>query len=321
MGSGTSIDQTEADICDFMQAQHALKSLPNEHQRLNHWQIWADKVFIDQPWHQHLSESMAIAYARMATRNGSLNLKPRSYHNELHINDLLFRIIYCAKHYQKQLTPNGLAILSFFAACHDLRQNETKNEINPQPLVGNNERVSFEEAERIISSVGKNTLWSPHHLLLLKTMIEGSTFGSGGKRSQNFFQGNLSKHLLQQLALPNKNDEQLVLLACDLDTSNVSLPISEFAQSAINIYDELVLHQQATISAHQFFSQQQKIYFFEQQSFNANITKDLFGQRKDNNSTKLTVLSEYIEQLSNEFSDADIKSAFLNKAQELEAMQ
>ncbi len=319
MGSATSTDQTEKIICNFEQAQVALNSLPTEHQQLKHWHIWAEKIFIDQPWYEHLSKSMTIAYARMAIRNGSLNAKPRSYHNEIHINDLLLRMMYCAKHYEQQLSPNGLAILSYFAACHDLRQDEAKNENNPQSLVGSNEKASFEEAQRIIESLGKNTLWNAHHLLLLKTMIEGSTFGSGGKRSINFFQGNLAKHLLEQLALTNKNDEQLVMLACDLDTANVSSPISEFAQSAIHIYDELISHQQASISAHQFFSQQQKIYFFKQQSFNANISQGLFDGHKQQNSKKLIALSDHIDQLPSDLSATDIKFAFLSKAQDLDS--
>lgn len=318
MGSATFIDQTEADICDLKQAQAVLDSLPAEHQQLKHWHIWAKEAFADHCWFTHLSQAMSIAYARMAVRNGSLNSNPRSYHNELHINDLLLRVMYCAKHYEQHLSPNGLAILSYFAACHDLRQDETKDETNPLSLVGSNEKVSFEEAQRIAESLGESRLWSAHHLLLLKTMIEGSTFGSGGKRSKNFFQGNLAKHLLEQLALPNKNDEQLVLLACDLDTANVSLPISEFAQSAVHIYDELVSHQQATISAHQFFSQQQKIYFFEQQTFNADISQDLFAAHKQLNSQKLTALSDHIEQLPTSLSDEAIKSAFLKQAQQLE---
>ncbi len=319
MSSATFIDQTEADICNFKQAQAALKRLPAEHQQLKHWHIWADAAFADQPWYQHLSEAMTIAYARMAVRNGSLNINPRSYHNERHINDLLLRVMYCAKHFEQQLSPNGLAILSYFAACHDLRQDEAKDETNPLSLVGSNEKISFEEAHRIITSLGQSTLWHAHHLLLLKTMIEGSTFGSGGKRSKNFFQGNLAKHLLEQLALPNKNDEQLVLLGCDLDTANVSLPIAEFAQSAVHIYDELISHQQAAISAHQFFSQQQKTYFFEQQRFNADISQQLFAGHKQRNSEKLIALSDHIEQLPKQLSDAEIKAAFLIKAEDLEA--
>ncbi len=318
MDSATTIDQTEIDISNLQQAQDALSSLPADHPKLESWNDWANHIFCEQPWHNDLISSVTIAYARMASRNGSLNSRPRSYHNEFHINDLLSRVMYCAKHHKKQLNPNGLAILSYFSACHDLRQDEAKNNTNPDSLVGTNEKVSFEEAFRVIESMDKSSLWSEHHLLLLKTMIEGSTFGSGGKRSQNFFQGNLAKHLLKKLALPNKNDEQLVLLACDLDTANVSLPISKFAQSAINIYNELISHQQVLIPAHQFFSLQQKIYFFEQQNFNAIISQELFDDKKQFNSEKLVALSDHIESLSSELSDAEIKTEFLQKAHDLE---
>ena len=318
MGSAIAIDETEAAICDLKQAQQALSELPRKHQQLKLWNLWAKEVFHAMPWHQHLVDAMTIAYARMAVRNGCLSDNPRSYHNELHINDLLLRLMHCAKHYPTTLTPNGLAVLSFFSACHDLRQSEPRLEDNWVSLVGANEKASFEEAHRIIQQVGDEVLWRDHHVLLLQTMIEGSTFGSGGKRSKNFFQGNLANHLLAKLKLPNKNDEQLVLLGCDLDTANVSLPISQFAESAVNIYDELISHEQVAISAHQFFSQQQKIYFFEQQNFNADITHTLFNEAKLVNSKKLLTLSDHIEKLPDELPPAEIKSAFLMKARELE---
>ncbi len=318
MGSAIGIDETEADICDFEKAQNALSQLPDGHQQLFLWTHWAKEVFHAMPWQETLIQAMTIAYARMTVRNGYLSKNPRTYHNELHINDLILRLMHCAKNYPKQLTPNGLAVLSFFAACHDLRQAEPRLEDNLKSLVGANEKASFEEAQRIIEITGDDVLWNEHHILLLKTMIEGSTFGSGGKRSKNFFQGNLANHLLQQLKLPNKNDEQLVLLGCDLDTANVSLPISQFADSAVHIFDELVAHEHVPISAHQFFSQQQKIYFFDQQVFNANISKELFNRKKQNNIDKLIALSDHIEQLPDEMTDTEIKAAFLKKAKQLE---
>ncbi len=318
MGSATSIDQTENEICDLKPANLALSRLPKDHPQLKHWKIWATQVFSDMPWQQPLTECMTIGYARMLMRNGQLSPSPRSYHNELHINDLLLRIMYCAEKYSHQLTANGLAILSFFAVCHDLRQAEPQKAARDHSLVGANEQASFEEALRIIDSLGETQLWNQHHRLLLKTMIEGSTFGSGGVRSKNFFQGNLAKHLLEQLRLPNKNDEQLVLLGCDIDTANVSLPLSEFAASAVLIFDELVSHHQASISAHQFFSQQQIIYFFEQQVFNANITQDLFESHKQANSEMVLELSKHISRLPQDLTAEDIKEEFISKAQQLE---
>ncbi len=317
MGSG-EIDQTETLISNFDQAQQALTDLPAEHKQLSHWNIWAAHVFADVPWQTQLTQAMTIAYARMAHRNGQLSTNPRTYHNEKHINDLLLRVMYCAKHYENQLNPNGLAILSFFSACHDLRQNEARKTDDFESLVGSNEQASFAEALRIIAVTGSASLWSEHHLLLLQTMIEGSTFGSGGKRSKNFFQGNLAKHLLLELQLPNKNDEQLVLLGCDLDTANVCLPIAQFAASAVHIYDELVAHEHVAISAHQFFSEQQKIYFFEQQAFNSDIGLALFSAPKANNADKLSALSDHISGLSEDTPASGIKAAFINKAQQLE---
>ncbi len=310
-------DQTELDINSFEQAQLILSRLPKDHQQLNFWLIWSDDVFKNMPWQTQLNQAMCIAYARMAVRNGSLSNKPRSYHNELHINDLLIRVMFCAAQFKQQLTPNGLAILSFFAACHDLRQGEPRNPDESASLVGSNEQASFIEAQRIIEITGERLLWNEHHLLLLKTMIEGSTFGSGGKKSKNFFQGNLARHLLDQLQLPNKNDEQLVLLGCDIDTANVSLSINEFAQTAVNIYHELITHQDAPITAFQFFSEQQKIYFFEQQKFNALISQNIFEPQKEKNKNKLIQLSDYISELNPLMDDEEIIQHFINKANEL----
>lgn len=313
MGSGEQ-DQTEKLICNYDQALEALTALPAEHQQLKYWNQWAKHIFAAMPWQQHLTETMTIAYARMAHRNGQLNQFPRSYHNELHINDLLLRVMYCAKHYENELTPNGLAILSFFSACHDLRQDEPPNTEQPDALVGSNETASFYEALRIIDVSGANSLWTEHHILLLKTMIEGSTFGSGGKRSKYFFQGNLAKHLLAKLKLPNKNDEQLVLLGCDLDTANVCLSIYKFAQSAVQVFQELITHQQVEISAHQFFSEQQKIYFFEQQAFNSDIAHALFLFHKNRNGNKLHTLSDHIQKLPTNATTDKVIKAFLDSA-------
>ncbi len=314
-GSAIAIDQTEHAINDFASAQRALTRLPAEHQQLKHWEQWAQNQFISQPWYLHLQQCMTIAYARMAVRNGYLSDNPRSYHNETHINDILLRIYYCAEHSNGELTADRLALLCYFAACHDLRQSEPRI-ADEAALVGANEIASFHEAKRIIDSMGASDLWDAHHLLLLKTMIEGSTFGSGGKRSKNFFQGNLAKYLLDQLQFSDKQDEQLVLLACDLDTANVSLPLNEFATSAINIYDELRSHHDANLSAHQFFSSQQRIYFFEQQVFHADLTQSLFQAHKLQNSEKLLQLSNYIEQLPVDTAAEDIKQAFLARASE-----
>ena len=313
-------DATEETVSSEAAALELLSKLPPEHPQLKYWHSWAEQQFKACDWLPQLQHSMTIAYARMALRNGTLSANPRSYHNEHHINDLLLRITYCAEHATPKLSSAGLAVLSYFAACHDLRQAETVDEVAERSLVGDNEQASYQEALRIIAISGPSKLWNQHNRLLLKTMIEGSTFGSGGKYSHNFFQGNLSVHLLQQLDLPDPQDEQLVLLACDLDTANVCLPINQFAESAVQIFDELQAHQNPDISAHQFFSQQQKIYFLEQQKFNSTLTHQLFQPHKDFNKKLLMALSDHINNLPKDTPAADIKSAFLSKANELAAL-
>jgi len=310
------IDSTERQISGHQEALAVLSRLPDDHVRLSHWQIWADQQFADQPWHQALSQAMTIAYARMTVRNGSLSETPRSYHNEYHINDLLLRIMYCQESSEQPMAGEQLALLSLFAACHDLRQAEPRKPDTDDSLVGANEMASFVEADRILQALDGGSLWSAHNQLLLKTMIEGSTFGSGGKRSKNFFQGNLAHHLLNQLDLPEV-DAQLVMLACDIDTANVSLPIDEFADSAIDIFDELLSHQNADISAHDFFSEQQQTYFFELQAFHADLSRTLFQPHKDSNQDSLRALSDHIRNLPADWSAKDIKTAFKNKALEL----
>jgi len=319
-GPANAKDATEETVSSEAAALELLSKLPPEHPQLKFWHSWAEQQFAGCDWLPPLQQAMTIAYTRMALRNGKLSANPRSYHNEHHINDLLLRITYCAEHAEPILSSAGLAVLSYFAACHDLRQAESSDETAERSLVGMDEQASYQEALRIIDICDSNKLWSEHNKLLLKTMIEGSTFGSGGKFSHNFFQGNLSVHLLQQLQLPNPQDEQLVLLACDLDTANVSLPINQFAESAVRVFDELQAHLNPNISAHQFFSQQQKIYFFEQQKFNSTLTQKLFQPHKDLNEKPLMALSDHIENLPEDTPAAAIKSAFLDKANELAAL-
>ncbi|MEZ5471061.1 MAG: hypothetical protein R3E90_04715 [Marinicella sp.] len=313
----SAIDSIEAQIDSHQKAVELLSRLPKNHPQLNTWHSWSQDVFAQNDWLPVLQKAMTIAYARMTVRNGSLSPNPRAYHNEYHINDLLSRVLHCAKYDNNQINPEGLALLCFFAATHDLRQAEPPKSADDESLVGANEMASYQEAQRITELVPSDQLWTAHNMLLLKTMIEGSTFGSGGKRSKYFFQGNLAMHLLSAQNLLVSRDEQLVLLACDIDTANVSLPIAQFASSGIHIYNELITHQQATISAWQFFSEQQKIYFFEQQAYHAEISKTLFQPKKDANAKQLLALCHAIEKLPQNTPAETIKEKFINHAKSL----
>lgn len=135
-GPANAKDATEETVSSEAAALKLLSKLPPEHPQLKFWHSWAEQQFADCDWLPPLQQGMTIAYARMALRNGTLSANPRSYHNEYHINDLLLRISYCAEHAEPKLSSAGLAVLSFFAACHDLRQAETVDELAERSLVG-----------------------------------------------------------------------------------------------------------------------------------------------------------------------------------------
>ena len=149
----SAIDSTEAQINNYQRAVETLARLPENHLKLTEWQSWSQDLFAGQPWLTKLNEAMVIAYARMVKRNGTLSDKPRSYHNEFHINDLLSRVIYCARQSTDQIDLKGLALLSFFAATHDLRQAEQPKHIDDESPVGANEMASFQEASRILLAI------------------------------------------------------------------------------------------------------------------------------------------------------------------------
>ncbi|WP_154222547.1 hypothetical protein [Marinicella rhabdoformis] len=311
------VDDVESRIVTFDEAQEVLACLPNGHPKLDIWHNWAQVQFKGKHWLAELIEVVTICYARMAMRNGSLSANPRAYHNERHINELLLRLVRCTQsQHSTHLSLTGLAILSVFAASHDLRQAEPSKDADDESLVGANEAASYIEVERLINQYPESTLWNSHRLMLLMTMIHASTFGTAGKRSTNFFQGNLSRRLLAQLRF-TEQDEELVYLACDIDTANVSLPLNKYAKSAIKVFDELVSHQKAKIPPQQFFSQAQMAYFFDQQHFHSKTARSIFQPEKSRNAKRITAISKTIKDMDAQSSIEAVKNNFIQQAQTL----
>lgn len=309
------VDDTESRIVTLAEAQEVIACLPHDHPKLRQWHNWAQVHFKDEPWLDELIAIVTISYARMTFRNGSLSDRPRAYHNERHINELLQRLMRCIQHPNHQVSPAGWAILSVFAATHDLRQDEPRKGPEDDSLVGANETASYIEAERLINQYPESSLWNPHRLMLLMTMIHASTFGAGGKRSTNFFQGNLSRRLLAQLRLA-ESDEQLVYLACDIDTANVSLPLSKYARSATKVYDELLSHQNAQIPAKAFFSEAQMAYFFDQQRLHSRLGNAVFQPEKSANAKHITDMSEQMAEVDDHLDNEAVKAQFIALAAE-----
>jgi hypothetical protein len=315
-----SADACSEKINSIRDARYILNQLDGHHPQLNVWIDWAEVTLSGQPWWPHLNDAMHIAYARMCHRNGSLSRQPRSYHNEFHCNDLCHHLIECHQHYSELFSPIQWALLSYFSVCHDLQQGLAGSHPNQQ-LIGANEAASFQEALQIyrlnIADYSETILDQSHHQTLLKTMIEGSTFGRHADNKRYFFQGNIAKFLLKDRQMNSETDQQLVYLACDIDTANVSMPFDDYARTAIRIYDELRAHRLIKVSARIFFSDEQINYFFNQQQFNSKPAKALFQQRKLCNAPLLEKTVKAVKELPENTDTDTIKHTFFKTAQDL----
>ena len=318
--SDLTADVTSEKINSIDRARYILKQLDNQHPQLAEWLDWAENTLSAHDWWPQLNDMMHIAYARMCHRNGSLSQQPRSYHNEFHCNDLCEHLIVCHRQFADDFSPIQWALLSYFSVCHDLQQGLSGTRAGQQ-LIGANEAASFQEAVQIATLTdhynSEHLLHQTHQQSLLKTMIEGSTFGRHGDNKRYFFQGNIAKFLLKNRHMDSDTDQQMVYLACDIDTANVSMPFDDYARSAIRIYDELTAHGLLKVSTRVFFSDEQINYFFNQQQYNSAPAIALFQQRKQQNAPLLKKTVAAVKALP-ETADTDtIKHTFFSTAKNL----
>ena len=310
----SAVDEIEQLISNPDQAITLLEQrLPDDHMGLDFWDAWISALVPPSQVLDQVKQAVRVAFARMALRNGILNPRPRPYHNENHINDLLERLMLCSRHACSEEIPDyGWMLLSFFAATHDLRQAEEPT----NTLVGSNESASFDEAIRIIAVVDPDGQFRKKYRDILQLMIYGSTF-SNGQGNGLVFEGNLAVSLLADEDMAPV-DQELVLLACDIDTANVSLSATQYAQSAIKVFRELQSHHNPEYPAHAFFSEQQYRYFFELQKFNSVIGKEVFEQMKQRNAAAIQKLSDTIFKLPEETPQEEIIKVFTATAQKLD---
>jgi len=268
------------------------------------WHSWFCAKVQNKRMQKVVIDTLVISYARMTLRNGKLSIQPRSYHSEKHIDDLLFRLI-AVSHLSKSqnITSYGWALLSMFMGAHDLRQSEVNNALE---LVGNNEQSSFQELLRILEIVDKHKVIRQEHKELLKLMIHGSTFGRGEDTKGNIYIGNLVRILLEDVAYFDDDDKELAYLACDIDTANVSADLVDYAQSSINVYNEIQTISGNTMSARLFFGTLQEDYFFELQKFNSELGKQAFAEQKLKNTPKIKALCKLIKQLDSEMENDEV---------------
>ncbi|MCF6318782.1 MAG: hypothetical protein L3J83_05835 [Proteobacteria bacterium] len=305
-------DRIEKQISCVDQAWELLNfKLPQFNSVFSIWHDWFCETVTDKDVQMVVSDALIISYARMALRNGSLSKKPRSYHSEKHIDDLLYRLIAISHMSESQsIADYGWLLLSLFMCGHDLRQSKKNNE---SVLIGDNEQASFQEMVRILEAVDSQNIVRNEHKELLKLMIHGSTFGKGEDTSGNIYQGNLVKHLLKNVRYFEDNDKQLAYLACDIDTANVAANLPDYAQSSINVYNEIQNFSQNKLSAQTFFGEMQEQYFFELQSFNSKIGVLAFDHLKQENAPKIELISQKIKSLDKDLSNQTVVDYYLSQ--------
>ena len=304
-------DLIEEQVANRDQAWELLnQKLPQFKKLFNDWKSWYKSVVSNAKVRRVVIDAMLVSYARMALRNGSLSLNPRSYHNETHIDDLLCRLMQLSKTPSSQTIPEyGWSLLSLFMSCHDLRQSEKSNRLE---LIGNNEQASFQEASRLLIRLDKHKVINKQHKELLQLMIHGSTFGKGEDTKGNIYKGNLVKYLLKKVRHFDLIDKELAFIACDIDTANVASNIKEYAQSSINVYNEIQNISKNPVSAQVFFGEQQELYFFELQKFNSKLGELVFSKRKQINAPKIKQISLKIKQLDGETNNNKVVKTYLS---------
>lgn len=304
-------DLIEEQIANTDQAWELLNhKLPQFAKLYNDWKTWYKTVVTSSKMRRVIIDAMVISYARMALRNGTLSLNPRSYHNETHIDDLLYRLMRLSKIPNSHSIPEyGWSLLSLFMSCHDLRQSEKTNRLE---LVGNNEQASSQEISRLLTRLDKHKVIKKQYRELLQLMIHGSTFGKGEDTKGNIYKGNLVKYLLKKVRHFDSIDKELAFIACDIDTANVAINLKDYAQSSINVYNEIQNISKAPVSAQAFFGEQQEQYFFELQKFNSELGSLAFSKTKERNSPKVKHISQKIKQLDTATDNNKVVKTYLS---------
>lgn len=278
--------------------------LPHFKNIYSSWLKWYKEITSDTPMQKVIADAVLITYARMAMRNGSLSISPRSYHCEKHIDDLLYRLMSISQLADSKTVPDyGWSLLSLFMSGHDLRQSEKKNMFG---LIGYNEQASYQELSRLLTQIDKDKVVRQEHKELLKLMIHGSTFGEETGATGNIYQGNLVKYILRNVGYFANTDKELAYLACDVDTANVATDLKTYAQSSIDVYNEIQNVSKERLSAQVFFGQQQEQYFFNLQKFNSKLGVLAFAQRKRDNAPRIKQVCDLIKQLDENMQDKDI---------------
>lgn len=260
------------------------------------------------------ADAIRIAYARLATRHGSLGTDFHAYHNEGHILEIcdgrltgLF-----ATEQATELSLRDWCTLLLFGAGHDLRQREA-------PMfaagIGANERASTEEIQRILDATGFEPAGEDADIYTaLELMIGGSTFDARSLGGQSYnaaeivqsggalaakLEGKLDKHRPDWRSDPALVcGHRLALIAADLDTANVADAFPAFAETGENLCREREMLSGRSLEAGEsalpvlgFLTDGQDRFFFELHRFNSPIGHAAFDAGKRRNAPLLKALT------------------------------
>lgn len=280
---------------------------------LERLRIWRDQTreFFDTGLDDTIDlavNAITVCVGRIVLRNGSASPLHRYFHDEQHPFDLMQRLRRLFRCAPTSLAQRDYIALALFAAGHDLRQDLPGLEADG---VGRNERASALELERIMLAAGFNSRNHSDLLLVLRPMIDGTTFRTrpfthGGRE---YGGGVLAPALVAtadqdpNLSGLSERQRNLVLLATDIDTGNVADPFAWFMNRACRLCREGFavngmprLDTDTAAGVYSFVTGDQERYFFRLQRFHSPETRACFQADKDANGERLLRLTAQLRE-------------------------
>ena len=301
-------DETERAVPDAASARRLLdERAPDVRERMS---AMARRIGADA----RTEDAILLGTARLGHRHGSFGTDFHDYHNEKHALELADRrLARLLDGELTQLAVEDASALMLFAACHDLRQRETRDVPGP---VGGNEAASASECFRILESCGFDPVADRNQFVALELMIAGSTFDARpappadphGAELASIAGGALARGLFLWLdvEVPDwrldedaRRGERLGRLAADLDTANVGEDFSLLCESALRLCREREMRMGRKLSSPEsgppclgFLGMGQVHYFFELHRFCSREGERVFGPQKARNGAHVRATSK-----------------------------
>jgi hypothetical protein len=289
-------DETERAVPDAATARRLLDAhAPDVRERMS---AMARRIGTDA----RTEDAVLLGTARLGHRHGSFGTDFHDYHNEKHALELADRrLARLLEGDVLSLAVEDSSALMLFAACHDLRQRETRDVPGP---VGGNEAASSAECFRILEACGFDPGVDRAQFVALELMIAGSTFDAkpappadphgadlasiaGGALARGLFLWLDAEVPEWRLDAAARRGERLGRLAADLDTANVGEDFSLLCESALRLCREREMRMGRKLDAPEsgppclgFLGPGQVHYFFELHRFCSREGERVFGPQK-----------------------------------------